>query len=81
MLPVGNPMGQLKEKRNVLQGTLALIVRKLWTCSGRCTATPSLGVSSRLANPRSSQRKSRHFKSRSIEAGAVGFCRLGMGRH
>src|ERR1700687_1730080 len=28
MLPVGNPMSQMKEKRDVLQGTLALVVLK-----------------------------------------------------
>jgi PadR family transcriptional regulator PadR len=28
MLPVGNPMSQMKEKRDVLQGTLALMVLK-----------------------------------------------------
>jgi hypothetical protein len=28
ILPVGNPMSQMKEKRDVLQGTLALMVLK-----------------------------------------------------
>ena len=36
ILPVGNPM---KEKTDVLQGTLALMVPggRRWTCWGRCT--------------------------------------------
>jgi hypothetical protein len=40
----------MKEKMDVLQGTLALMVLKtLERCWDPCMATPSLGVSSRLA--------------------------------
>jgi hypothetical protein len=49
MLPVGNPISRMKDKTDVLQGTLALMVLKTLDVLGPCTATASLGALSRLA--------------------------------
>jgi PadR family transcriptional regulator PadR len=48
MLPVGNPIIRLKDKTDVLQGTLALMVLKTLDVLGPCTATASLGALSRF---------------------------------
>jgi hypothetical protein len=49
MLPVGNPMDEKKEKKDVLQGTLALMVLKTLDVLGLCTVTGSPVASSRSA--------------------------------
>ena len=79
MLPVGNPMSQKKEKTDVLQGTLALMVLKTLDVLG---PLHGYGIARRIEQISGDllTRESRHAVSRPAEAGAGGFDRLRMGR-